>query len=230
MMGMRRHDGNLMFLCAVYLASLFLSNLTHGQQANFFGVLLPAAGMTYPISLLTLCVVCELWKREEAYKMVFLALSIKFLGIVMLGLSRLFVNMPRYGIQNELWWILGASLWRASDMMILGRDIRFWAAALVSFTCAQAGCVYIFHVIYDRHVRKTGSPWGGRWARYLGAAMAGEMIETVVFLAMVLAPDWERFWSGVAWHGWMRGILTLAGLPIFYIVTWRRRRRDERDA
>ena len=223
MLGVKKTDSNLMFLYAVYLAAIFLSNLTYGQQAIFFGILLPAAGMTYPISLLTLCVICELWRRGEAYKLVFLALSIKFMGIVMLGTSQLFINLPRYGIKNELWWILGASLWRASDMMILRKDIRLWAAALVSFTCAQAGCVWVFHAIYDRHVKRTGSPWGGRWARYLGAAMAGEMIETVVFLTLVLAPDWGRVWSGVKWHVYMRGILTLAGLPVFYLVTWRRR-------
>ena len=230
MLGVKKTDGNLMFLYAVYLSSLFLSNMTNGQQVYFFGMMLPAASMTYPVSLLTLCVICELWRREEAYKLVFLALSIKFMGIVMLGTSQLFINLPRYGIRNELWWILGVSLWRASDMMILGRDLRFWTAALVSFTFAQAGCVRVFHVIYDRHVRKTGSPWGRRWARYLGAAMAGEMAETLIFLGLTFAPEWERFWEGVKWHACVRGILTLAGLPVFYLATWRRRKRDEHIA
>ena len=230
MIGVKRTDGNLMFLYAVYLSSLFLSNMTNGQQVCFLGMMLPAASMTYPISMLTLCVVCELWRREEAYKMVFLALSIKFIGIIMLGLSQLFINMPRYGIRNELWWILGVSLWRASDMMILGRDIRFWTAALVSFTFAHVGCVLVFHVLYDRHVKKTGDPWGGRWARYLCAAMAGEMTEAATFLGLIFAPDWERFGESMKWHAYVRGILTLAGLPVFYLATWRRRKRDEHIA
>ena len=222
-MGVKRTDGNLMFLYAAYLAALSVGNLMDGKYILFLGMTLPASMLAYPMTLLVSCVISELWTRDDAYRLVILALSIKFLGVVLLGAAQVMTLFPDYGARHDLWGILGTSFWDVAGSFVLGADIRFWCGSIVSFALAQPIGIWAFNVVRDRHIRRRGSPWGGRWFRYLCGSLMGEAVEVVAFLLLVFAPSWEKMWADIVQQMYARGTLTLIGLPFFYILTWRRR-------
>ena len=226
MLGLKKTDANLMFLYAVYLAALFVGNSMNDSYMVLFGMTLPASVLAYPLTCLVACIVCELWTREDAAKVALLGLNIKFVGVVLLGLAQILTIFPDPGARKELWGLLGTSFWEVAGRMVLGRDIRFWTVSIISFSCAQFACIAAFSAIRDWHIRWTGGPWGGRWLRYLCGALAGEAAEVAVFLTLVLFPDIDAIWRNAAGQMYVRGILTLAGLPLFYALTWRRRRRN----
>ena len=222
-MGVKRTDGNLMFLYAAYLAALSVGNLMDGKYILFLGMTLPASVLAYPVTLLVSCVISELWTRDDAYRLVILALSIKFLGVVLLGAAQVMTLFPDYGARHDLWGILGTSFWDVAGSFALGTDIRFWGGSIVSFALAQSAGIWAFNAVRDRHIRRRGSPWGGRWFRYLVGTLTGECTETLIFLILAFAPAWNRIWTDTVLQMYARGTLTLMCLPFFYILTWRRR-------
>lgn len=226
MLGLKKTDGNLMFLYAAYLAALSIGNVLDNSFVFLFGCVLPASVLAYPLTLLTLCVICELWGRGDAARLVLLGLGMKFVGVVLLGLAQAVKIFPDYGARRELWSILGTSFWEVSGHMILGKDVRFWTASIISFPIAQLTGLWVFDRMLRRRVERTGAAWGGRWARYLCGCMAGEAAEITLFLLMILAPDWRLFKIDMARQIYVRGIFTLMWLPTYYALTWRRRRKN----
>ena len=222
-MGVKRTDGNLMFLFAVYLAALSLGNVLDDSYVVLFGSALPASVLAYPLTFLMANIICELWGRDDAVRVMILALSMKFIGIVLLGLAQLVAIFPDYGARKELWGILGTSFWEVSGHMVLGNTVRFWTASLISFPCAQLANIWTFTAIRNYHISRTGGPWGGRWVRYLCGALVGEAVETLMFLALILAPDWEAVKINAISHMHARSMMTLMSLSLFYMLTWRRR-------
>lgn len=212
-----------MFLFAVYLAVLSIGNVMDDSYVVFLGTTLPASVLAYPLTFLVANIICELWGRDDAIRVMLLGLSVKFVGIVLLGLAQLVTIFPDPGARRELWGLLGTSFWEVSGQMVLGKNVRFWTASLISFPCAQLANVLMFTAIRNRHIWRTGGPWGGRWVRYLGGALTGEAVEVVVFLLLILAPDWEAVKINAISHMHARSMMTLMSLPLFYMLTWRRR-------
>lgn len=224
-MGVRRTDGNLMFLYAVYLAALSMGNLMDRSMMSVFNYPLPASVAIYPITLLVLCTICELWSTDDAYKMVMLGVSTKFLGIIMLTLSGFFASPPIIGVAPNLPGTMFASaLHAAGGRWVIGTSLRAWAGSMVSFALAQTSAVYMFSFIYRRHVRKKGSPWGGRWFRYLVGSLTGEYVELSLFILFIFAPKWDQMQGAIWMHVVVRFFITLFSILPYYAITWRTRR------
>lgn len=214
-----------MLLYAVYIASLSVGNILDDSYIFIFGHTLPASVLSYPLTFLVANIIRELWEEKYASRLVLLGLSVKFVGIVLLGLSQLLTVVPDYGPRWELWRILGTSFWEVSEQWMLGRSFRFWTVSMLTFPIAQFVNVWLFDLLLTRHVQRTGSLWGGRWVRYLTAAMAGEAAEAVLFLVLAFAPSWENIWRFTQAQMLVRTVFTLGTLPLFYAMTWRRRQR-----
>ena len=148
----------------------------------------------------------------------------KFVGLVLLGFSRLLTIFPDEGAQRELWSVLGTSFWDVGAQWVLGNDYRFWTISLISFPLAQFMNVMVFDFFLRRHIRKTGGPWGGRWKRYFTAAMLGEIVEVCLFMVLLYQPDWDRVKYFARQQLYVRTLFTLSTLPVFYALTWRKRR------
>ena len=123
---------------------------------------------------------------------------------------------------QELWGLLGTSFWEVSGQMVLGKNLRFWTVGLISFLCAQLTGIAVFMALLERRVQKTGAAWGGRWLRFFAGAMTGELIEAVIFMTLMLAPDWDTLRLGLWGQLAARGAITLMELPVYYLLTWRK--------
>ena len=224
MLAVKRTDGNLMFLYAVYLASLSVGNVLDSSYVYIFSVTLPASVLTYPLTFLVANIIRELWEEKYASRLVLLGFSVKFVGIVLLGLSRLVTTFPDWGAQRDLWNALGTSFWEVGAQWVLGKDYRFWTISILSFPLAQFANVWVFDFMLRRHIRKTGGPWGGRWVRYLTAALVGESIEACLFIALLYQPNWILVRRFIFSQLYVRVIFTFYTLPLFYALTWRKKR------
>ena len=226
MLGVKRTDGNLMFLYAVYLASLFVGNMLDSSFVSISNVMVAASILAYPLTFLVTNIVRELWDVKSASRAVLLGVSVKFVGIVLLGLSQLTTLTMDTSAYRELWRMLGTSLWLVGAQWVLGNTLRIWTISLISFPVAQFVNVWVFDMMLRRHISKTGGPWGGRWVRYLTATLTGEAAEACLFIAMLYYPDWTRLSRFIYWQLYVRFLFTFFTLPVFYALTWRRRRPD----
>ena len=228
MMGLQRTDGNLMFLYALFLAALSVGNVLDNSYFFFMGYLFPASVLAYPMTFLVTSTICELWEEKYASRLVLLGLSIKFLGVVLLGLSQLIKIFPDYGARKELWSILGTSFWEVSGHMVLGRTLRFWTSSMITFPVAQFVGIWVFCKVMERHIQKAGSAWGGRWSRYLAGALAGEITEVMLFMTLTFASEWtdlfgHKYQQACLQQIYVRLWLTFLSLPVYYALTWRRK-------
>lgn len=229
-MGVRRTDGNLMFLYSIYLSALSVGNMMDRGMIALVGFMLPASVLFYPITLLVLCIVHELWTEDEAYKLALLGVSTKFLGIVFLTASSLIIRQPIFAVatansDDSILNLFAESLKASGGRWVIGTSLRMWTGSMLSFVIAQLSSVWAFGKVYNNHVAKRGSPWGGRWWRYLVSCFVGEALELTLFTLFVFAPNWDDIQGNVPGHIVARIILTLVGLIPYYILTWRNRRR-----
>ena len=230
-MGVRRSDGNLMFLYAVYLAALSIGNLMDRGFISLIGYPLPASIVFYPITIVVLCTICELWASDDAYRLVFLGMSAKFIGIILLTLSG-FVTTQRSVTYftwadpgfNKLLTLFGASLKNIGDRWVIGTSLRMWAGSLLSYSIAQLMAVWTFEFAYNNHVKRTGSPWGKRWYRYTVSSLVGHGLEYFLFTALAFAPKWGKVLDAFPAHIILRLIAIAIGLIPYYVLTWRTRR------
>lgn len=230
-MGFRRSDGNLMFLYALYMAALSIGNLLDSGFVSVIGYPLPASLLLYPITILVLCIICELWTSDEAYRLVFLGISAKFIGIILLTLSELLsapsaitytmlANPDAIRLAN----LFGMAFKNIGDRWVIGTSLRMWTGSLLSYSIAQFSTIWTFNWAYTRHVQKVGSPWGKRWYRYGLSSIVGHTLEYILFTFLVFAPKWELVSDAFLAHIFFRVVAIFIGVIPFYIITWRTRR------
>ena len=228
-MGVKRTDGNLMFLYAFYLAALSVGNVMDRSMMSILGWSVPASVLPYPITLMILCTICELWTTDEAYKLVMLGISAKFLGIIMLTLSGVVTTTPIIGVLAEAgstsYGLFRSALRSVGGRWVLGTSLRSWAGSMLSFAVAQALTVFMFNLVYENHVRKNGSPWGRRWWRFIVACMAGQFTDLGLFTVFCFYPNFDQIGGDMVAHIYWRIVLTLVYLLPYYVITWRTRRR-----
>lgn len=229
-MGVRRTDGNLMFLYALYLSALSIGNLMDRGMVALSGFMLPASVLFYPITLLVLCIVNELWTEDEAYKLALLGLSTKFLGIIFVTLASIITRQPILAVtaantSDSILNLFAESLRASGGRWIIGTTLRMWSGSIVSFAIAQLSSVWAFGKVYEYHVAKCGSPWGGRWVRYLVSCIVGETLELGLFTLLVFAPNWSDIQGNIPGHITARIVLTIIGIIPYYALTWRTKRR-----
>ena len=84
---MKKTKDNLILLNCLFIVTLVIANIAAAKVVSFWGLVVPAAIVGYPITFLITDVIGEVWGKEEASKTVRRGFICQLLSLVLIGLA-----------------------------------------------------------------------------------------------------------------------------------------------
>ncbi|MFD2762123.1 queuosine precursor transporter [Lentibacillus juripiscarius] len=153
------------YLNALFVGLLLLSNILGVKLFSIGGVVLPAAVIVYVVTYLITDVIGEVYGKDAARRTV----QAGFLTqVIALGFIFVAIQLPAasdFALQAEFETVLGGSF-------------RVIAASLISYIASQNLDVSIFHRLKARHGESK------LWLRNNLSTMTSQLIDTVLFITV----------------------------------------------
>lgn len=203
---MKKTQQNLMLLNGIFLATLIVSNIVSAKVVSFWGLVIPAAIVGYPITFLMTDVIGEIWGKKEASRTVRLGLICQFLSLALIGLA---IALPVAPFADN----------QAEFQSIMGQSFRVVAASLTAYMLAQFNDVYIFHKLKEKTNGKH------KWLRNNLSTMASQLIDTAIFITIAFIGTVPNIFVMICSQYLVKFVYALLDTPFFYLLT--REREDE---
>ena len=207
---MKKTETNLTFLNCLFITSLLVANVVASKVVTFWGLVVPAAIVAYPLTFLMTDVIGEIWGKEEANKTVKIGVVCQLASLLMIGIAILLPVAPFADNQAEFKSILGSSF-------------RVVFASLIGYVCSQSWDVWIFHKIRDAYIKKHGSTKGGRWIWNNASTMTSQIIDTAIFITIAFIGVVPNIWSMILSQYLVKFVYALLDTPFFYLLTNKKR-------
>lgn len=199
-LNMQKAERNLIILSCIFVVSLIVANIVSAKVVSFWGLVVPAAIVAYPITFLITDVVGEIWGKEEANRLVKLGLCCQILSLTLIGLA---IALPVAPFADN----------QAEFRAIMGQSFRVVAASLVAYLMAQFNDVLIFHKLKEKTKGKH------RWLRNNLSTMASQMIDTVIFITIAFIGTVPSILTMILSQYFVKVIYALIDTPFFYLLT-----------
>jgi uncharacterized integral membrane protein (TIGR00697 family) len=198
-----------LFLClaCLFVVLLLLSNIIAGKIAVFFGYPLPAAVILFPLTYIFGDVLTEVYGFKKARLIIWLGFGA---NLVMVAVFLLTLVLPY------------PDFWRgqAAYAAVLGMTPRVVAASLIAYLAGEL----VNSIVLSR--LKVLTQGRRLWLRTIGSTIAGEGIDTVIFITIGfwgLMPSGELGMMILAQYLW-KVAYEAAVTPLTYrMVSWVKR-------
>ena len=207
---MRKTQQNLMLLNGIFVATLIVANIVSAKVVSFWGLVIPAAIVAYPLTFLMTDVIGEIWGREEANRTVKLGLICQLLSLVLIGLSIVLPVAPFADNQAEF-------------QSIMGQSFRVVAASLAAYMLAQLNDVYIFHKLKEKTNGKH------KWLRNNLSTMISQLLDTAIFITIAFIGTVPNIWVMIFSQYLIKFIYALLDTPFFYLLTREEKNKNKYD-
>ena len=207
---MRKTETNLTILNCLFITSLLVANVVASKVVTFWGLVVPAAIVAYPVTFLMTDVIGEIWGKEEANKTVKIGIVCQLASLLMIGIAILLPVAPFADNQAEFKSILGSSF-------------RVVFASLIGYVCSQSWDVWIFHKIRDAYIKKHGSTKGGRWIWNNASTMTSQIIDTAIFITIAFVGTVPNIFTMIVSQYFIKLIYAALDTPFFYLLTNKKR-------
>ena len=207
---MKKTETNLTILNCLFITSLLVANVVASKVVTFWGLVVPAAIVAYPLTFLMTDVIGEIWGKEEANKTVKIGIVCQLTSLLMIGIAILLPVAPFADNQAEFKSILGSSF-------------RVVFASLLGYVCSQSWDVWIFHKIRDAYIKKHGSTKGGRWIWNNASTMTSQIIDTAIFITIAFVGTVPNIFTMIASQYFIKLIYAALDTPFFYLLTNKKR-------
>lgn len=201
---MKKTNTNLMLLNGIFVTSLVIANIVSAKVVSFWGLVVPAAIVAYPLTFLMTDVIGELWGKEEANRTVKLGLICQLTSLMLIGLS---IILPVASFADN----------QAEFQSVMGQSFRTVGASLIAYLLAQFNDVLIFHKLKE----KTGGKY--KWLRNNLSTMTSQMIDTAIFITIAFVGVVPNIWTMIFSQYLVKLVYALCDTPFFYFLT---RERD----
>ena len=207
---MKKTQENLMLLNGIFVATLIVANIVSAKVVSFWGLVIPAAVVAYPLTFLMTDVIGELWGKDEANRTVKLGLICQLLSLVLIGLSIVLPVAPFADNQAEF-------------QSIMGQSFRVVFASLVAYMIAQFNDVYIFHKLKEKTNGKH------KWLRNNLSTMTSQLLDTAIFITIAFIGTVPNIWVMIFSQYLIKFIYTLLDTPFFYLLTREEKNKSKYD-
>lgn len=197
---MKKTQQNLMLLNGLFIATLIVANIVSAKIVSFWGLVIPAAIVGYPITFLMTDVIGEIWGKKEANRTVKLGLICQLLSLVLIGLA---IALPVAPFADN----------QAEFQSIMGQSFRVVAASLTAYMLAQFNDVFIFHKLKEKTNGKH------KWLRNNLSTMTSQLIDTAIFITIAFYGTVPNIWVMIASQYLIKFIYALIDTPFFYYLT-----------
>ena len=202
---MRKTQQNLMLLNGMFIATLIVANIVSSKIVSFWGLVIPAAIVAYPLTFLMTDVIGEIWGKEEANRTVRLGLICQLLSLVLIGVA---IALPVAPFADN----------QAEFQSIMGQSFRVVGASLVAYMVAQFNDVFIFHKLKEKTNGKH------KWLRNNLSTMTSQLIDTAIFITIAFIGTVPNIWVMIASQYLIKFIYSVIDTPFFYLLT-----REQKD-
>lgn len=202
---MRKTYDNLTLLNCLFIVSLIIANIAASKVVSFWGLVVPAAIVAYPITFLITDVIGEIWGKEEANKTVKRGLICQLVSLVLIGLAILLPIAPF------------AADFQDTFKSVLSQSFRVVAASLVAYMVAQFNDVFIFHKLKEKTNGKH------KWLRNNLSTMTSQVIDTAIFITIAFIGTVPNILTMIVSQYIVKCVYALLDTPFFYLLTKNRK-------
>jgi uncharacterized integral membrane protein (TIGR00697 family) len=196
---MQKTDRNLLILNGLFITSLLIANVLSAKIVSFWGMVIPAAIVAYPLTFLMTDLIGEIWGKEQANKAVKLGFICQVASLVMIGLAILLPVAPFADNQAQF-------------KSIMGQSFRVVAASLVAYYCSQSWDVWIFHKIRSMSTKH-------KWIRNNVSTMTSQMIDTAIFITIAFIGVVPNIWTMIISQYIIKVVYAALDTIPFYLLT-----------
>lgn len=196
---MQKTDRNLLILNGLFITSLLIANVLSAKIVSFWGMVIPAAIVAYPLTFLMTDLIGEIWGKEQANKAVKLGFICQIASLVMIGLAILLPVAPFADNQAQF-------------KSIMGQSFRVVAASLVAYYCSQSWDVWIFHKIRSMSTKH-------KWIRNNVSTMTSQMIDTAIFITIAFVGVVPNIWTMIISQYIIKVVYAALDTIPFYLLT-----------
>lgn len=205
---MRKTQENLILLNGIFLATLLISNIVSAKVVSFWGLVIPAAIVGYPITFLMTDVIGEIWGKKEASRTVKLGLICQLLSLALIGLA---IALPVAPFADN----------QAEFQSIMGQSFRVVFASLTAYLISQLNDVFIFHKLKEKTNGKH------KWLRNNLSTMGSQLIDTAIFITIAFIGTVPNILIMIVSQYLVKFVYAILDTPFFYLLTREHKRESK---
>lgn len=202
---MKKSTDNLILLNCLFIVSLIIANIAAAKVVSFWGLVVPAAIVAYPITFLITDVIGEIWGKDEANKTVKRGIICQLLSLILIGFAILLPIAPFSADFQETF------------KSVLAQSFRVVSASLVAYIVAQFNDVFIFHTLKERMNGKH------KWIRNNLSTMTSQIIDTAIFITIAFVGTVPSILTMIFSQYVIKVAFALLDTPFFYLLTKKRK-------
>lgn len=196
---MKPSNRNLILLNGIFITSLVIANIVSAKIVTFWGLVIPAAIVAYPLTFLMTDVIGEIWGKEQANATVKIGFICQLVSLLLIGLAIILPVAPFADNQAEFKGIMTSSF-------------RVVLASMVAYLVSQSWDVWIFHKIRERNI-------GHKWIRNNLSTMTSQILDTAIFITIAFWGKVPNIWIMIASQYLIKVIYAGLDTIPFYLMT-----------
>jgi uncharacterized integral membrane protein (TIGR00697 family) len=197
---------------AVFVTSLIVANITAVKLVGFFGLVIPAAVVIFPISYILGDVLTEVYGYRAARRVIWLGFFCNLLAVVAIYLGQILPAAP---------------FWEAQEAYerILGYAPRLLAASFIAYLVGE----FANAIVLAKMKVATNGRW--LWSRTIGSTLVGQGLDSLVFivLAFVGTIPLAALVSAIVTQWLFKSAYEALATPLTYLVVNRLKRSEGLD-
>ena len=197
---MKKTVENLTLLKCIFVTSLIIANIAAAKVVSFWGLVVPAAIVAYPLTFLMTDVIGEIWGKEEANRTVKLGFMCQLISLVLIGLA---ILLPVAEFANN----------QAEFKSILGQSFRVVGASMIAYLVAQFNDVFIFHKLKEKCNGKH------KWLRNNISTLTSQLFDTAIFITVAFIGTVPNIFVMIISQYVVKAVYALLDTPFFYLLT-----------
>lgn len=197
---MKKTGQNLQMLLGIFVVSLIVANIVSAKIVSFWGLVIPAAIVAYPLTFLITDVISEIWGKEMANRAVKIGFICQLISLVLISLSILLPVAPFADNQAQFVGIMKSSF-------------RVVAASLVAYLVSQSWDVWLFHKLKEKCNGKH------KWLRNNASTLTSQMIDTAIFITIAFWGVVPNIWVMILSQYLIKAVYALLDTIPFYLLT-----------
>ncbi len=201
-----------MVVVALFVTALIVANITAVKLIGFFGLVLPAAVIIFPISYILGDVLTEVYGYRAARRVIWLGFFCNLLAVFAIYLGQILPAAP---------------FWEAQEAYerILGYAPRLLAASFIAYLVGEFANAIV--------LAKMKVATNGRflWSRTIGSTLVGQGLDSLVFivLAFVGTIPASALLAAVVTQWLVKSLYEALATPLTYLVVNRLKRAEDLD-
>jgi len=208
----QRYSLAFVVVVALFVTTLITANITAVKLVGFFGLVLPAAVIVFPISYILGDVLTEVYGYRAARRVIWLGFFCNLLAVAAIYLGGILPAAPVFEAQ-------------AAYERILGYTPRLLAASFLAYLVGE----FANAIVLARMKVATNGRF--LWSRTIGSTLVGQGLDSLVFIVLAFAGTipTSALLAAVVTQWLFKSAYEALATPITYFVVNRLKRAEDID-